>query len=55
MINLRRRTHNMLKGRLTMLQHELSQEYARWNKHVFKSFQKEKIDCVRSSPQLLLA
>jgi len=31
----------MLQGRLKMLKHELSQEYARWNKKVFKSFLKE--------------
>jgi len=34
----------MLQGRLTMLKHELSQEYARWNKNVFKSFLNENID-----------
>jgi len=28
-----------------MLKHELSQEYARWNKNVFKSFLKENNDC----------
>jgi len=34
----------MLQRRLTILKHELSQEYARWNKNVFKSFLKEYID-----------
>jgi len=41
MTNERRRSHKILQGRLTMLKHELSQEYARWNKNVFKSFIKE--------------
>jgi len=34
----------MLAGRLAMLKHELSQEYARWNNNVFKSFLEENID-----------
>jgi len=38
MTNLRRRTQQMLQGRLTMLKHELSQEYARWNKQFLKVF-----------------
>jgi len=34
----------LLQGRLTMFKHELSSEYARWNKYVLKSFLKEYID-----------
>jgi len=34
----------MLQGHLTMLKHELRQEYARWNENLFKSFLKENID-----------
>jgi len=44
MTNLRRRTQKMLQGRLTLLKQQLSQEYARWNKNVWKSFIKEYID-----------
>jgi len=44
MTNLRRRMQKRLQGRLTMLKHELSQEYARWNNNVFKSYLKETID-----------
>jgi len=44
MTNLRRRTQKVLQGCLTMLKHELSQEYAHWNKNIFKSFLKENID-----------
>jgi len=40
----------MLQGRLKMLKHDLSQEYASWNESVSKSFLKKNIDWAERTP-----